>query len=134
LLRREYGEDSYIVFIGPCIAKKQEILPQVARAVDAAMTFPEMREWLEEAGIGFLLPPIPFEPSPARQRAPLSSGGGPRGNGEHGYDILTSHVEPTWASMPASCAAWHPRRQDPGLHGGADGLEGGCINARHEGR
>ena len=46
VVRRKYGEDLPVVFIGPCVAKKAE-----NAEVDAAITFLELREMLEAAGI-----------------------------------------------------------------------------------
>ncbi|HHX27868.1 MAG: [Fe-Fe] hydrogenase large subunit C-terminal domain-containing protein [Bacillota bacterium] len=41
-----------VVFIGPCVAKKEEIEdPMVAGAVDVALTFEETLSWLSEEGI-----------------------------------------------------------------------------------
>lgn len=52
LLKNKYGPDAYIVFIGPCIAKKMEIRDEsVLGAVDAVMTFRGLQEWLAESGI-----------------------------------------------------------------------------------
>lgn len=47
LLRRWYGEDIGIVFIGPCIAKKTEaeLYPDI---IDLALTFDEADRWIEE--------------------------------------------------------------------------------------
>lgn len=43
---------AYVVFIGPCVAKKAEIEdPEVAGAVDVAITFQELAAWFREAGI-----------------------------------------------------------------------------------
>lgn len=54
MLAKKYGSDAYIVFIGPCIAKKLEILDvSEAGAVSAAMTFHGLAHWFEEAGITF---------------------------------------------------------------------------------
>lgn len=51
-LRRRFGPEAYIVFIGPCIAKKDEMRDaSVAGIIDAALTFAELREWLEEKKI-----------------------------------------------------------------------------------
>lgn len=45
VMRAEYGDDLKIVFIGPCIAKKDEIDdPQVKGEVQKALTFIELRE------------------------------------------------------------------------------------------
>lgn len=51
-LRARYGDDYRIVFIGPCPAKKAEAeQPDVAGAVDAVLTFEELRAWVDDAGI-----------------------------------------------------------------------------------
>jgi iron only hydrogenase large subunit-like protein len=50
LLRREYGPDAGIVFIGPCIAKKKESATR-DELVDIAITFNDLRTMLEAAGI-----------------------------------------------------------------------------------
>jgi iron only hydrogenase large subunit-like protein len=49
LLRKWYGEDCGVVFIGPCIAKKREA--DEFEEIDGALTFSELKEWLEEEGI-----------------------------------------------------------------------------------
>ncbi len=52
LLVQKYGPDAYIVFIGPCIAKKLEILDDtVSGVIHAAMTFRGLQEWFLEEGI-----------------------------------------------------------------------------------
>ncbi len=51
-LKGRYGDTTKVVFIGPCPAKKAEAeQPDVAGAVDAVLTFQELRTWVEEAGI-----------------------------------------------------------------------------------
>jgi len=52
LLRKEYGENAFIAFIGPCVAKKQEMIYHKS-AIDAALTYTELLEWLEENRIDF---------------------------------------------------------------------------------
>jgi PAS domain S-box-containing protein len=53
-LLNKYGPDAYIVFIGPCIAKKMEICdPALAGAVSAAMTFRGLADWFREENITF---------------------------------------------------------------------------------
>lgn len=47
VVRKKYGDDVKIVFIGPCVAKKAE-----SSEVDEAITFTELREMLSERGIG----------------------------------------------------------------------------------
>jgi two-component system NtrC family sensor kinase len=51
-IRARYGSGVRIVFIGPCIAKKNEIRdPLVQGTVDAVLTFKELSRMIEEAGI-----------------------------------------------------------------------------------
>ena len=52
ILARKYGPEAFIVFIGPCIAKKMEIHDEaVTGVVQAAMTFQGLQEWMREADI-----------------------------------------------------------------------------------
>lgn len=52
-IRKVYGDDVKVVFLGPCIAKKQEAIgdERVQGAIDAILTFEELAVWLEESGI-----------------------------------------------------------------------------------
>ena len=52
-IKKLYGDNVKVVFLGPCIAKKQEAIgdERVFGAVDAILTFEELAIWLEEAGI-----------------------------------------------------------------------------------
>lgn len=52
-IKKMYGRDVKVVFLGPCIAKKQEASgdDRVAGAIDAILTFEELAVWLEEEGI-----------------------------------------------------------------------------------
>lgn len=52
-IKKLYGPDVKVVFLGPCIAKKQEAVgdERVKGAVDAILTFEEFAVWLKEAGI-----------------------------------------------------------------------------------
>ncbi|MFA6689263.1 MAG: [Fe-Fe] hydrogenase large subunit C-terminal domain-containing protein [Sphaerochaetaceae bacterium] len=49
-LRELYGEDIGIVFVGPCIAKKVEA-DTTPGFPDFALTFGELRQWLEREGV-----------------------------------------------------------------------------------
>ena len=49
-LRKLYGKDIVIVFIGPCVAKKVEA-DEHPGYPDIALTFREVRQWLEEENI-----------------------------------------------------------------------------------
>ena len=52
-IKKLYGPDVKVVFLGPCIAKKQEAVgdDRVRGAVDAILTFEELALWLKEEGI-----------------------------------------------------------------------------------
>lgn len=52
MLRKTYGPRIRVVFIGPCISKKEECKDsQNAGAVDAVISFEELKEWIESEGI-----------------------------------------------------------------------------------
>lgn len=53
LIKKIYGPDTKIVFLGPCIAKKREALgdDRTKGYVDAVITFQEFKEWLANEGI-----------------------------------------------------------------------------------
>ncbi|MBK8164530.1 MAG: 4Fe-4S dicluster domain-containing protein [bacterium] len=51
-LRKLHGDDLRVVFIGPCLAKKEEaVADQVVGEIDGVLTFAELRRMLAEAGI-----------------------------------------------------------------------------------
>ena len=52
LLKKTYGEDIAVVFIGPCIAKKKES-DSHQNLIDVALTFEELNYWLKEEDISF---------------------------------------------------------------------------------
>ncbi len=49
MLRRWYGEDIRVVFIGPCVAKKTES-DDFPSLINASLTFNDLRRWFEEEG------------------------------------------------------------------------------------
>ena len=53
LIKSIYGEDVKAVFLGPCIAKKEEAIgdERVRGAIDAILTFEEITGWWEAEGI-----------------------------------------------------------------------------------
>ncbi len=53
LLRATFGDDIGIVFVGPCIAKKKEADAH-PELLDVAITFEDLRAWLEERQIPLL--------------------------------------------------------------------------------
>lgn len=50
LLKKRYGEDIGVVFIGPCIAKKNEA-DKHPDLIDVSLTFTELVEWFKQSGI-----------------------------------------------------------------------------------
>lgn len=52
-IRKIYGPDTKVVFLGPCIAKKQEAEgdERVRGAIDGILTFEELAQWLQEEKI-----------------------------------------------------------------------------------
>lgn len=52
ILKDTYGDDTRVIFIGPCISKKLEA-DDVNSDIDLALTFTELRDWLESEGITF---------------------------------------------------------------------------------
>lgn len=51
-LKNYYGPDTHIIFAGPCIAKKRES-DKHRNLVDAALTFQELQDWLDDEWINF---------------------------------------------------------------------------------
>lgn len=52
MLKKEYGEDVKVVFVGPCIAKKKESMdPRSAGSIDAVLNFNDIKKWLAEEHI-----------------------------------------------------------------------------------
>ena len=49
-IRARFGEDVYIVFIGPCLAKKAEAV-EIGGSIDAVITFTELDEWIRSEGL-----------------------------------------------------------------------------------
>ena len=89
LLAKKYGPEAFIVFIGPCIAKKQERMEdEFAGAIHAAMTFHGLQEWLAETGVVWTPPEVPGEaPDPEKARLfPIE--GGLIGTARMNTDIL----------------------------------------------
>lgn len=84
ILRERLGDDIKVVFIGPCAAKKQEILrPENKGDVQAALTFTELVKWLEDEEI--VLAECPLESF----------------DGEGGYDV--ARLFPLEGGMLKTC-------------------------------
>lgn len=62
LLKFLYGKEAFTVFLGPCIAKKQEAAERGLAVIDAVLTFEELAGWLSERDIRIPeLEPVPFD-------------------------------------------------------------------------
>lgn len=52
ILKSIYGEDSYVVFIGPCVSKKIEAEElDDKKIIDAVITIDELKKWIDDSGI-----------------------------------------------------------------------------------
>ncbi|HHV62922.1 MAG TPA: PAS domain-containing protein [Firmicutes bacterium] len=83
LLKRTLGQDTAVVFIGPCVAKKGEAADKhVKGAVDAVLTFEELREWLSREGL---------DPETLETQVESACAGSPDGpGGGCGFDRIPS--------------------------------------------
>jgi iron only hydrogenase large subunit-like protein len=54
LIKKKYGADVKVVFIGPCIAKKYEAeRPELKNIVNAVLTFEELTNWISAENLNF---------------------------------------------------------------------------------
>ena len=79
LIRKIYGEDVKVVFLGPCIAKKEEAIgdARVFGAIDAILTFEEVEEWIKKEGIDIYKcedKPMANPPANINRMYPISGG------------------------------------------------------------
>lgn len=79
LIRKKFGRDVKVVFLGPCIAKKREAEsdPRSEGYIDAVINFPEVEKWLADENINImdLEDTLPENPDPKVNRLyPISSG------------------------------------------------------------
>ncbi len=70
MMKKHYGQDIKTVFFGPCIAKKQEADTHPG-LLNVALTFEDLKKWLEEARIKFQFLTTEendrFSPAPAEE-------------------------------------------------------------------
>lgn len=68
LMQKKYGDDTKIVFIGPCIAKKNEAKNE--KSIDAIITFEELVNWFKFKGLNLNnFPEIPFDNISSAERS-----------------------------------------------------------------
>ncbi len=93
-LKNRLGPKAQVIFIGPCVAKKQEAArPELAGAVDCVLTFPELREWLTIAGIDLLrCEESNFDEQPAGSARLFPLAGGAAHTGGLETDVLSPRV------------------------------------------
>ena len=95
-LREKYGADAYVVFVGPCIAKKAEILEEpVAGVVDAALTFEELEAWMATDGVNWPAWEGDDEPVQRANARLFPVEGGLVGTANMDTDILAGHIVTT---------------------------------------
>lgn len=93
-LKKNYGEDIKTVFIGPCIAKKSEILnPEVEGIIDAVLTFEEVKELFIGKGIDLRsLPEEDFDPPHSYMGKSYPLAGGLLKSADISGDILEKEI------------------------------------------
>lgn len=75
LLKRKYGEDAFVVFAGPCMAKFAERTEKSDKhAVDAVITFVQLRQWLKQATTDGNISPFIAEPLGNARYFPVAGG------------------------------------------------------------
>jgi DNA-binding NtrC family response regulator/iron only hydrogenase large subunit-like protein len=91
--RKMYGERAGVVFIGPCVAKKSEIVhPSVVGEVDVVLTFSELKQLLAEKGIKMInTEPSEFDGPSTLLGAAFPLAGGLLKAANLNNDILDNH-------------------------------------------
>jgi signal transduction histidine kinase/iron only hydrogenase large subunit-like protein len=97
VLRQRYGGDTRVVFIGPCIAKKEEAGKNgKPRELDAVLTFAELQEMLKERGIEPAgVEPSDFDPPHPAKGLLFAIGRGMLEAADLKEDLLTNEVVAT---------------------------------------
>jgi iron only hydrogenase large subunit-like protein/nitrogen-specific signal transduction histidine kinase len=97
VLRSLHGPDLKIVFIGPCVAKKAEAVdPDVMGGPNAVLTFTELREMFERAGVTPTnIDPSDFDPPQPRRGSLFPISKGLLEAAEIREDLLTNDVVAT---------------------------------------
>ncbi len=135
-LRGRYGNDAFLVFIGPCFAKKGEIHDDAVRGImDAALTYEEIAEWMQAESVTLPAPPEGHESVPRANARAFPVEGGLVGTANLNTDILASEIVTT--SGLAACKDVLQSIRNGSLQASLVELmacEGGCINGPGMGR
>jgi len=94
MIRQKLGEGTRVVFIGPCIAKKNEAdHSSGVQRVDCALTFREFEEWLQRENIRLdCLEDSTFDDQPAGQSRFFPLPGGLTRTAQIGSDSLSAEI------------------------------------------
>ncbi|HHX51476.1 MAG TPA: 4Fe-4S dicluster domain-containing protein, partial [Clostridia bacterium] len=93
-VKQNNGEEIKVVFIGPCIAKKEEINDRVeARGVDAVLTFDELHNLFRWSDIDISKEPVTgFDNPPTGLGRIYPLGGGLLKSASFEYDLLQTEI------------------------------------------
>ena len=133
MLKEKYGDDIGIVFIGPCIAKKNES-DRYPELIDAALTFDELNYWIKESYIDLakieVLPDENFVPEESNEGALYPILGGMNETLKYiGIDNDVQLIDIcTLQSLDKALNGLHPDRLEEKIFVEALGCDGGCIN------
>ncbi len=133
MLRRWYGEDIRVVFIGPCVAKKTES-DDFPSLIDASLTFNDLRRWFEDVGFvpELILPTEEdsFVPVNATEGAMYPVDGGMVGSIKK--ETITQPVNfmhiSGIANIKEALAGLDPNQDEAKIFVELLVCEGGCIN------
>lgn len=94
LIRRENGENAQVVFIGPCVAKKDEAdRSEGQNLVNCALTFTELDEWFRDEGVNLATcEESGFDGAPGTDARFYPVEGGSLRTSEMATDLLTREV------------------------------------------
>ncbi|MHB1357703.1 MAG: [Fe-Fe] hydrogenase large subunit C-terminal domain-containing protein [Anaerolineae bacterium] len=96
ILRQFYGANAYIVYIGPCIAKKEEARGEVAEgSIDGVLTFRELLDWILVENIVSDTADLLAQPILENTLHQYTVEGGLIGTTNWDINTLTSHIVAT---------------------------------------
>lgn len=128
-MKARYGEDIYVVFAGPCLAKKAEAI-DVPNIIDAVITFIELEEWLKSEGIEIEKEPVGTFDTPASKRGRAYPLGGSLWKND-----LKTRTNPEYQYLHVdgieNCESFLKAIESDGLTGFCAELNicpGGCLN------